>query len=179
MSAMSSTVANVDLTPEQLESIGRHLVDAESYDYAPMPLCGAIAYLNAGQEIASAVCSSETSNEIVKWRVTWLTGELIGFAEVSKLADVWTAESDDQVPGDSSAWARPLRDVVVLGTHLLDHEQAGAFGNRYATNIYPVIRFADGTDLRLPLFDSPSGTRERDAVSVFAKELRERLTFRQ
>lgn len=142
-----------------------------------MPLYGVIAYLNAGQEIVGAVCSAMASNQIMTWRVAWLTGELLGFAEVSMLADAWTAESEDQVPSDSSAWARPLRDVVGLDTRLLNHPHVGAFGSRWAAGIYPAATFTDGMQLRLPLFDTLPGPREQKAVDTFAQALRRRVTI--
>jgi hypothetical protein len=172
---VAPSVRVMDLQAEPLQALGPHLVDAETYGYAPMPLYGALIYLNAGEDVAASVCSVRSSEDLVTWRLVWLTNNLLGFASVSKRAPSWDAESPDQVPDDSTAWVRPVRDVAQLGTKLLNHRQVSAITRRWASDPYPTIRWADGTELALPLFDEAPQMREREAIQVFASELRSRL----
>ena len=159
-----------------LEPLGRHLTDAQTYDYAPMPLFGAILYLNAGQEVAASICRSRLSEGHITWRVVWLTDGLVGYASVSKEAPSWDAESDDQEPDDSDAWVRPIKEVVQLGTRLLNHRQAGSMvREHWVSDPYPVVTWADRAQFALPLFGGAPEAREREAIEAFAIALRSRL----
>lgn len=176
MSAVVRTVMAMELLPATLEPLGRHLTDAQTYDYAPMPLYGAMLYLNAGREVVASVCRSRSSEDQIAWRVAWLTGDLLGYATVSKQAPSWDAESGDQEPDDSEAWVRPIKEVVQLGIRLLNHRHAGSMvRERWVSDPCPVVTWADGAQLALPLFDGVPEAREREAIDAFATALRSRL----
>lgn len=165
----------MDLDAATLERIGQHLTDPDNYEPAPMPLYAAIAFLTPAAEIEASVCKMSSDSATVRWAVVWLTEDLIGFAQVEKEAAEWTADSPDQSPTDRVAWVRRLNDIIQLGAHSLNYKAVGPFGNRWASDVFPTIQWADGTDLALPLSEDQPAQRECEAIDRFAAMLRDKV----
>lgn len=161
---------NLDAT--LLEHLGRHLVDADTYKPAPSPLLSGVAYLAGGLDLEQCVCTMRSSDSLVEWAAAWIAGPRIGFASVSKVAKEWDGHSQDQVADDSVAWTRRIADVVELGAHALNFTSLPPFHQRWESHVFPTARWADGIQLRLPLFDHTPQRREREAISALAVALR-------
>ncbi|MBM0125359.1 hypothetical protein [Pimelobacter simplex] len=134
-----------------------------------------MAYLTGETEVDASVCRSESSDGSVCWAVAWIAGPLVGFATVSKVASNWDGHSPDQKPDDSEAWVRRLDQVVRLGAHSLNFESLGPFGQRWESSMSPVVQWADGSELSLPVFGNTPKGRERVAIDKFSAVLRTKV----